>query len=73
MPLTVSEIVDRLNWLSAQSAASRADLTATCVLVGHEPTGEVFLTTIPIETCYWCGAQFSRTADTRPRFLGFRT
>jgi len=49
--------IDRLNWLAVHRF-EREERRAECVLLGHQPSGERFMTTQPIHVCWWCAYEF---------------
>lgn len=58
---TTQDCIDRLNFLSEQPAHVRDALRQECAVRGHDPSGERFLTMIPILSCFRCGAEYQET------------
>ena len=65
VPLTTAVWIARLNWLK-QFPEAQAQLRAICAVERHLPSGERFLTTIPIHVCRRCGEEFSEDDLLRP-------
>ncbi len=53
----IDDWIARINHV-ATHPVERAQRCAECALLGHEPSGEFFCTTIPTHVCYWCLDEF---------------
>ncbi len=58
--MNTQQLVDHWNWLAVQSDAYLAVKRAECALLGHVPSGEVFLTTNPTHVCYECLMRYTK-------------
>lgn len=50
--------IARLNRIG-DNPAFRAEREAECALLGHDPSGEQFLTAHPTDVCYWCATEYN--------------
>lgn len=57
MMTAYTEWLRRLRVLSDHPDLIR-NLRWTCLLLGHEPSGEQLMTSPPLDVCYWCAASF---------------
>lgn len=54
---TLPQWIEYLNWLH-DHPRQWIELRVICDLLGHEPSGEQFMTAIPTDVCIWCAAKY---------------
>lgn len=65
-------VIARMNAIGDMTQGERREAEAACTILGHEPTGEQFMTCPPIDMCYWCGAKFRGVRES-PRDAHFES
>jgi hypothetical protein len=61
--------IQRLRSATHEEQRARA---AECIILGHEPAGEQFLTSPPTDICWWCFAGFRPRLTDVYRLVCFR-